>query len=184
MNTTATGAPARTRRTLWGMSASTSIILGGLALAGFVYSSFMQIQTSESFLLGGGSPVQMGFSWAVMIQLIDLVTGKLTGAQGYVDSICWTVEIVTLIVGLKCEQAVEGMRKSGHIMGDLFILAALILIGWNAIGDYFYVTLPSGFFGQAFGALVTSVAVVALLPLGLMFIFDGLAEGRARSAHA
>lgn len=140
------------------------VLIGGVLLgAAFVFCSFIQIQTSEAYLLGK-QPTDVGFTWSILYQLLDLLQGKLVGKEMIVEGACWVVEIITVIVGVCLEVAAHGVRRSSEMLSSLFVWLSFGLLVWNGFTDYQYAPLPSGFCGQSFVALAISIGVVFGLP--------------------
>lgn len=139
---------------------------GALLLAAFVFCSQIQIQTSEAYLLGK-QPTDIGFSWSIVQQFTDLLSGKITGKEGIVDAACFVVEILTIIVGTALEVTAHGVRRSSDLLANAFVWLSLGLLVWNGFTDYQYASLPTGFCGQSFVAIAISLAVVFGLPGGI-----------------
>lgn len=152
------------------------VFIGGLLLlSAFVFCSQIQIQTSEAYLLGK-QPLDVGFSWSIVQQFKDLITGKITGVEGIVDAACFVVEILTIIIGCCLEITAHGVRRSSELLANAFVWLSFALLLWNGFTDYQYASLPTGFCGQSFVALAISLAVVFGLPGGIECITRAVAH--------
>lgn len=149
------------------------IIGGALLLIAFAFCSQIQIETSEAYLLGK-QPSDVGFSWSILQQLSDLLSGKITGKEGIVDAACFVVEIITIVVATCLEITAHGVRRSSELLANAFVWLSFLELAWNGWTDYQYAALPTGFCGQSFVALAISIGVVFGLPAGLECLVRGI----------
>jgi hypothetical protein len=146
------------------------LLLGVLLEGFFVLALMMDVQTSEAFILGGGTVTLHSLNWTLIMQPIQLWQGQITDLS-MAKAIMWGWGC--LLVYLVCvigEATVHG-RWSG-----LFKTGAGIIVGFDFYTNLNYGTLPSGLGGQFGFAAITSFIVAFFGVLGIRLIWGALAE--------
>lgn len=144
------------------------IALGVLLVGFFLLALLIQVQTSEAFILGTASPVNLfAANWSVLSQPLDLFAGKLKMDMAKAVMWGWGIELVYLVCVIG-EVSVHGR------LGGWFRTGAFVLVGFNFWTDFNYGTLASGIWGQVGFAGITSFIVAFFGMIGLSLIWDGI----------
>lgn len=143
--------------------------LGTLCLIFWVYVSLLQIQTSESFVLGG-STVGLTPNLNVLAQIPDFVQGHLDSTMVKAVIWGWGVEILFLIAVVGHEIAHGSVRSSNRTLGTVFATGIWLIIAYNAFSDFKYGQIGTGFWGQVGFAAMTSFVVAFFGIVGVKFL--------------
>jgi hypothetical protein len=145
------------------------LLLGVLLLLFFLLALMLQIQTSESFLLGSG-PVALAADWGILRQPYDLLRGALSMDMAKAVIWGWGIELVYLVCVIG-EVSVHGR------LHKLFRTGAVILVGFDFWTDLQYGNIASGFWGQFAFAAIVSFIVAFFGIIGLNLIWSAIADG-------
>ncbi|HLQ28129.1 MAG TPA: hypothetical protein VK140_02695 [Ktedonobacteraceae bacterium] len=144
------------------------LVLGIVLVGFFLLALMLQIQTSETFLLGG-SPVSLAANWGILSQPIDLVQGKLPIDIAKAVMWGWGIELVYLVCVVG-EVSVHGR------LGNWFKTGAFVLVVFNFWTDFQYGSLASGIWGQIAFAAITSFIVAFFGMVGLNLMWDSITD--------
>jgi hypothetical protein len=145
------------------------LIIGLALLALWLVATLLQIQTSEAFLLNG-PVVSLVPNWGILMQIPDLVQGKLTPDLAKATLWGWGIELVYLMAMVGYELAHEGVSRANHQLASVFQTLSIGIVAFDAYMDFRYGSLASGFWGQVGFAAMTSFIVLFFGLVGLRFI--------------
>jgi hypothetical protein len=148
------------------------LVVGAALLALWLVATLLQIQTSEAFLLNG-PVVSFVPNWGILIQVPDLVQGKLTPDLAKATLWGWGIELVYLMAMVGYELAHEGVSRANHKLAGVFQTVSIAIVAFDAYMDFRYGSLASGFWGQVGFAAMTSFIVMFFGLVGLRFLEHG-----------
>ena len=154
------------------------IPVGVMCLAFWVIASLLQIQTSEAFILHGPA-VTIVPDWAILRQPIDFFSGHLDSNITKAMIWGWGIELIYLVCIVGYEAAHESVKATNRHFAKVFGTCIIVLVGLDALADFQYGTLGSGFWGQFAFAGITAFVVMCFGIVGLRLIELGLSAWSA-----
>lgn len=134
-----------------------------------------QIQTTEAFAEHGGAVSVFQPNWGILLQPLGLLFGRMSAADGTAAFAGWAVFFTFLtfmVVGV--ELLHHAATRSGRWIGKLFLLATLVIIGFDSWTDYQFGTMgPSGDAGHWIFAVMMFVVVGFFGTIGIFCIEYG-----------
>ncbi len=171
-------APAHVHSSGHGVSPILVILVGAACFVFWVLASLLQIQTSEAYMLHG-AVVMITPNWAILNQPFDFFTGHLPQDVAKAVLWGWGVELIYLVCIVGYEIAHESVRAANKGFAKLFGTGMLVLIVIDAVTDFSYGTLGSGFWGQVAFAGITSFIVMFFGIIGIRLIEHGFNSWKA-----
>ncbi len=149
------------------------IIVGVGFLILFIVGLMTQVQTNEAFITHAGDVNVYKPDWSILVQIPNLVLGKLNPDDAAAAIFGWGIELIYLgfIIGYELLQ--DSVQRSGQFMAGLFRTLSWVVVFFNGWTDYNYGSLGGGFWGHVGFALVTSFIVGFFGTIGMYLIESG-----------
>ena|SRR2546429_399270 len=152
-------------------------LIGGVFFLLFWFIALMvQVQTSEAFLMHSSSTVNiLQPEWSIFLQIPELLTGKLTSAEGKAALWAWGIELLFLGIFLGWDEMRAAVSPTGKFLTGIFEFGMIAIIIYNVVSDFFYGnfgdTTPWGQLG--FAALASAMALF-FAAIGVHFLLLGV----------
>jgi len=135
------------------------IIVATVALLMFTVATLIEIQTSAAFMLRH-STHSVKPDLSVIMQIPNLVQGKLGHSEMIADFFAWTFELIFLFCAFCYEHAHGAVRDANRHLTQLFVWGMFIVGAFQFWSDFQYAEgIASGFWGQLGFAFAVSFCV-------------------------
>lgn len=149
--------------------------LGFFVLLVWLVATLFQIETSEAFLLH--QPITSFVAvLTILHQPVDIVQGNLTTSIAMAVLFGWGIEVIFAILAIGYEAAHDGVRYANPGLARWFASGMVAIVLINAVMDFFYSGLPSGFLGQLGFSLILSFLVLFAGTAGVSLIAHGVRD--------
>lgn len=147
----------------------------GLGLLAFhIVVTLFQIQTSEAFILGGGS-VSIIPNWSILMQPLNLLQGHISQEMAKAAVWGWGSELIFLVCTSAYEICHESIKASNRALAPWFKTGAIAITALNAYSDFMFGTLSSGPWGQLAFAIAGAFGVAFFGLWSVRLIGHGIA---------
>jgi hypothetical protein len=152
-------------------------ILGLVITAFFLVTVVLQIQTNEAWVTGATQASVSAFhpEWAVLLQPVTFVQGKMSTTEAIATMIGWGIELVNLVCIVAYDIAHHAVESSNKHISGWWKTIVLLIMAFNIYTDYRFGQVASGFWGQIAFAIIVTVVVFFFGIIGPRFVEHGFA---------